>query len=67
MLDLLFEIILYTVIGLIIGGIFGWILKRRPKYHGPNSNDVKKTLIVSSSGECQKYKIVRVPCSKYFN
>ena len=47
---------LYILLGLILGLIMGYLMCRKPKCRGPNSNDVRKKIRIDKNGEC--YKLV---------
>ena len=56
--------ILFVIIAFIIGGILGYIFKRRRAFHGPNSN-VVKTKVFEEDGKYYKFvpKIYICPTS----
>ena len=47
---------MWLIIGLVIGVILGVLIYCRPRYHGPNSNEVRKKIHVDENGK--PYRLV---------
>ena len=43
--------IVIIILGIIIGAIMGYIYTRKPIYHGPSSNVIKKKIYKDENGE----------------
>ena len=49
------EVYFYILSGLVLGLILGYLMCSTPKYHGPNSNNVRKEIHIDKNSECYKF------------
>jgi hypothetical protein len=55
-----YELIISIILGYVIGIIIGYILFKKYKYIGPNSNDICKKIYIDNNGK--KYKYTTTVC-----
>ena len=55
-----YELIISIILGITIGIIIGYILFKKIKYIGPNSNDIYKKIYIDDNGK--KYKFIPKVC-----